>query len=233
MNRKIFIYLILKNIIWSLTLFAIVLGLIMFDKQLPISDNLNNITMNVFTKLGIMRYESAKKNLEQIEALSLARNNAPSKLIATDNKPEQNPPANNAKPAENKPTIAEQAVIPLVKQVTDNALEPLKQQLTEQTKQIDNPIQKPKTPIATIKIYDKKTNREITIETPTQLQAQKKSLTLEEQQEQKDKDDRFKAYYQKSEKCLSPSDPQTRVECGNQYIRAKAKFEEIYKQGKF
>jgi hypothetical protein len=51
--------------------------------------------------------------------------------------------------------------------------------------------------------------------------------------EQKVKEARFKAYYQKSEKCLSPSDPQTRVECGNEYIRAKAKFEEIYKQGKF
>jgi hypothetical protein len=51
--------------------------------------------------------------------------------------------------------------------------------------------------------------------------------------EQKVKEVRFKAYYQKSEKCLSPSDPQTRVECGNEYIRAKAKFEEIYKQGKF
>jgi hypothetical protein len=91
---------------------------------------------------------------ESTDKLSI---NVLSKLIATtDNQPVQNPPVTNAKPAENKPTIAEQAVIPLVKQVTDNALEPLKQQLTEQTKQIDNPIQKPKTPIATIKIYDKK-----------------------------------------------------------------------------
>jgi len=27
--------------------------------------------------------------------------------------------------------------------------------------------------------------------------------------------------------------PETRVACGNEYIRAKAKFDELYKQGKF
>jgi hypothetical protein len=51
--------------------------------------------------------------------------------------------------------------------------------------------------------------------------------------EQKVKEARFRDYYHKSEQCLSPSDQETRVACGNEYIRAKAKFEEIYKQGKF
>jgi hypothetical protein len=157
------------------------------------------------------------------ESTNKVSDNAQRQLIATDSKL----PITNAKPAEDK-SITEQmtnSVMPLVKQVTDNAL--------EQTKQLDDSSKKPKPPIATIKIYDKKTNQEITIETPTQLEAQRQSLTLEQQQEQKNKDDRFRAYYHKSEQCLSPSDQETRVACGNEYIRAKAKFEELYKQGKY
>ncbi len=57
-------------------------------------------------------------------------------------------------------------------------------------------------------------------------------ITAADSDEKKQKDARFRAYYQKSEKCLSPSDNETRVACGNEYIRAKAKFEELYQQEK-
>ena len=54
---------------------------------------------------------------------------------------------------------------------------------------------------------------------------------LEEQQ----KAAKFKTYYQKSEKCQAPDhySHDTLVACGNEYIRAKAKFEELWQQGKF
>lgn len=53
-------------------------------------------------------------------------------------------------------------------------------------------------------------------------------------EEQKEKVAKFKAYYKKSEKCLSAhnDDHNTLVACGNEYIRAKAKFEELYQQEK-
>ena len=82
------------------------------------------------------------------------------------------------------------------------------------------------------KVYDKKTNKEIIIETQTTLEARQQAITTQQKEEQQQKDARFRAYYQKSEKCLSPSDNETRVACGNEYIRAKAKFEELYQQEK-
>jgi hypothetical protein len=129
----------------------------------------------------------------------------------------------NKKPAEGKKTLVQQlndtVASPLAKQITDNVVDPLNKSTTT-----------PKPPIATIKIYDKKNGKEIIIETPTQLAAQGQSITTQ----QKDKDDKFKAYYKKSEKCqsLHNDDHEALVACGNEYIRAKAKFEELYQQEK-
>jgi hypothetical protein len=150
------------------------------------------------------------------DATNKVSGNALSQLIATGNKPVQNQPAANTKVAEDKQTVAEQVV---------NKMTPLIQQMTNTT-----PATNP--PIASIKIYDKKTNKEITIETQGMLEAQQQSITPQQQEEQKKKAEKFKAYYHKSEKCLSPSDHETRIACGNEYIRAKTKFEELYRQGK-
>jgi len=145
--------------------------------------------------------------------------NALSQLIATGNKPVQNQPATNK-----QSTIAEQVantVTPLIQQVTGTAVAPLNKTPPAS-----------KTPIATIKIHDKNTAKGITIETQGMLEAQQQTITPQQQEEQKKKAEKFKAYYQKSEKCLSPIDHDTRVACGNEHIRAKAKFEELYQQGK-
>lgn len=146
------------------------------------------------------------------DATSKVGSKALSQLIATDNKAEQNQPTGSVKKQEDAATVAEQ-VSNTVKQVTDSALAPLS---------------KTKPPIASIKIHDKKTGKDISIETQTMLEAQKQPVTSQQQ----DKDDKFEAFYHKSEKCLSPADNETRVACGNEYIRAKARFEELYKQGK-
>jgi len=162
-------------------------------------------------------------------------NNMLSKLIATDNKPEQNQPTTNAKVAEDK-SISEQVVTPLMKPLMDDIRKITDKRSLSNAEQIESSTKNnttTKPPIATIKIYDKKTNKEITIETQTTLEAGQQSITPQQKEEQQQKDARFKAFYQKSEKCLSPSDHEVRVECGNEYIRAKAKFEELYKQGKF
>jgi uncharacterized membrane protein YfhO len=147
--------------------------------------------------------------------------NALSQLIATGNKSVQNQPATNK-----QSTLAEQVantVTPLIQQITGTAVAPLNK--TPSTS-------KTPTPIATIKIHDKNTAKEITIETQGMLEAQQQPITEQQLEEQKKKAEKFKAYYQKSEKCLSPIDHDTRVACGNEHIRAKAKFEELYQQGK-
>jgi flagellar biosynthesis GTPase FlhF len=150
------------------------------------------------------------------DATNKVSSNALNQLIATGNKTEQNQPTANTKQPEDKPTVIEQ-VTNTVKQATDTALAPLN----------DN-----KAPIASIKIYDKKTNKEISIQTQTMLNAQQQVITPQQKEEQKIKDEKFKSFYHKSQKCLSPSDNETRTACGNEYIRAKARFEELYKQGK-
>lgn len=116
-----------------------------------------------------------------------------------------------------------------IRKITDKRSLSNAEQIESSTK--NNTTTKP--PIATIKIYDKKTNKEIIIETQTTLEARQQAITTQQKEEQQQKDARFRAYYQKPEKCLSPSDNETRVTCGNEYIRAKAKFEELYQQGKF
>lgn len=158
------------------------------------------------------------------EATDKVSNNVLSQLIATGNKPVQNQPTTNTKATETNQTVAEQianTVTPLIQQVTDTALAPL-----------NNKTPASKSPIATIKIYDKKTAKEITIETQSMLEAQRQPITPQQQEKQKKKAEKFKAYYHKSEKCLSPSDHEARIACGNEYMRAKTKFEELYQQGK-
>ena len=169
------------------------------------------------------------------DATDKVSNNALSQLIATGNKPEQNQPTTNAKVAEDK-SISEQVVTPLMKPLMDDIRKITDKRSLSNAEQIESSTKNnttTKPPIATIKIYDKKTNKEIIIETQTTLEARQQAITTQQKEEQQQKDARFRAYYQKSEKCLSPSDNETRVACGNEYIRAKAKFEELYQQEKF
>ncbi len=169
------------------------------------------------------------------DATDKVSNKALSQLIATGNKPEQNQPTTNAQVAEDK-SISEQVVTPLMKPLMDDIRKITDKRSLSNAEQIESSTKNnttTKPPIATIKIYDKKTNKEIIIETQTTLEARQQAITTQQKEEQQQKDARFRAYYQKSEKCLSPTDNETRVTCGNEYIRAKAKFEELYQQGKF
>jgi hypothetical protein len=70
-----------------------------------------------------------------------------------------------------------------------------------------------------------------TVKTPTAADIQAQQLATQEEQKKKDA---FKNWYHKSEQCLSQyNSHDTLVACGNEYIRAKAKFEELWQQGKF
>lgn len=53
-----------------------------------------------------------------------------------------------------------------------------------------------------------------------------------EEAQQYEKEKQFKAFYKKDKKCYEPAYSQVRIECANEYMRAKAKFEALYKQGK-
>ncbi|MCX7069000.1 MAG: hypothetical protein NTW85_15090 [Methylococcales bacterium] len=50
--------------------------------------------------------------------------------------------------------------------------------------------------------------------------------------EQIKKDEKFRAYYHKPEKCDPPSTHEIRVACVNENMRARTKFEALYSQGK-
>jgi hypothetical protein len=50
--------------------------------------------------------------------------------------------------------------------------------------------------------------------------------------EEMEKNAKYKAYYHKPERCDPPSTHEIRVACVNENMRAKAKFEELYQQGK-
>jgi hypothetical protein len=167
---------------------------------------------------GVLLIINYLANITQ-EASDKVSVNALSKLMALSDKPttpETKPQQPVSKTSDNKPSVVEQ-VMPLVQQVTET---------------VDKQLSNSKSPIATIKIYDKKTATETTIETPTQLQAQNKTLSNEQLDEQQDKAKKFQAYYKKPEKCISPSTHELRVQCGNDYMRAKIKFEQLYQQEK-
>jgi hypothetical protein len=46
------------------------------------------------------------------------------------------------------------------------------------------------------------------------------------------KEKKWKAFYTKPDYCNSPATNQIRVECGNLYMRARAKFDDLYSSGK-
>lgn len=135
--------------------------------------------------------------------------------------PAQNPAANN--------TPAMPAKTDVVQQVT-NTVSPLVKQATETVN--NNLPAAIKHPVASISIHDKKTGADTMIETPAQLEAQHQQPSDQQLDEQKNKTIKFRAYYQKPEKCNSPSSQEMRVQCGNDYMRARVKFEELYRQGK-
>lgn len=144
-------------------------------------------------------------------------------LTATENKAEP------VKTETKKADVIEQitnAITPAVKQATEEVI-PTAENKTENTKPASN-----KPPIATIKFYDKKTAKETIIDSSKLLEAEQQKMSSEEQQKLQEKNLKFKAYYQKPEKCLSPANQDIRVQCVNEYMRAKAKFEEHYQEGK-
>jgi hypothetical protein len=59
-------------------------------------------------------------------------------------------------------------------------------------------------------------------------------IPVETPDEEKAKAEAFKTFYKKSEQCLSANtNHDTLVTCGNEYIRNKKQFEELWQQGKF
>ncbi|MDD1617284.1 MAG: hypothetical protein CG439_2431 [Methylococcaceae bacterium NSP1-2] len=68
--------------------------------------------------------------------------------------------------------------------------------------------------------------------TTEEIQMQQQQLAAHE--EKLKKDALFKSWYKKPQECYSPNDNHAiLVKCGNDHIRARAKFDELYQQGKF
>jgi hypothetical protein len=62
----------------------------------------------------------------------------------------------------------------------------------------------------------------------------KDAAVIAEEEDQKQMGIKFKASYKKSDKCQSPNqDHDLLVTCGNEYIRARDKFEKAWQQGEF
>jgi hypothetical protein len=62
----------------------------------------------------------------------------------------------------------------------------------------------------------------------------KDAAVIAEEEDQRQMGIKFKASYKKSDKCLSPNqDHDLLVACGNEYIRARDKFEKLWQQGEF
>ena len=162
--------------------------------------------------LFIIQYLAGIADMET----SKVADNAVAKLMATGNKSE---PSQKPAKTENKPTD-------VVEQVTDT-ITPVIKKATEIASSTST-----KAPIATIKIYDKKTNKETLIDTSTLLTSEQNKLSAEQQEKLQQKAAKFRDYYQKPEKCLSPATKEIRVQCANEYMRAKAKFEQLYQQDK-
>jgi len=51
--------------------------------------------------------------------------------------------------------------------------------------------------------------------------------------EKKQKYEKFKSYYKKPEQCDPPLTSQMRVQCANEYMRAREKFDELYRRESF
>jgi hypothetical protein len=62
----------------------------------------------------------------------------------------------------------------------------------------------------------------------------KDAAVIAEEEDQKQMGIQFKASYKRSDKCQSPNqDHDLLVACGNEYIRARDKFEKSWQQGEF
>jgi hypothetical protein len=62
----------------------------------------------------------------------------------------------------------------------------------------------------------------------------KDAAVIAEQEDQRQMGIQFKAFYKKSAKCQSPNENHNLlVACGNEYIRARDKFEKAWRQGEF
>jgi hypothetical protein len=62
----------------------------------------------------------------------------------------------------------------------------------------------------------------------------KDAAVIAEQEDIRQMEIKFKAFYKKSDKCQSPNqDHNLLVACGNEYIRARDKFEKSWQQGEF
>lgn len=70
----------------------------------------------------------------------------------------------------------------------------------------------------------------VTSETKTIISVPTQQILFE--QEAQKKAVKYKAYYHKPERCDPPSTQEIRVACVNENMRAKAKFEALYQQGK-
>ncbi|CAG1771289.1 hypothetical protein BAC3_01694 [uncultured bacterium] len=175
---------------------------------------------------GVLFVINYLANITGIET-DKVKTSALNQLTATDNKPE---PAKNPPKTENKEqSIIEQVtntVTPIINQATETVKTPLENN-AEKSKQSNT-----KSPKATIKFYDKKTAKETIIDSTGLLESEQQKLSSDDQQKLQEKAAKFRNYYKKSEKCLSPASQEIRVQCANEYMRAKAKFEELYQQGK-
>lgn len=65
-----------------------------------------------------------------------------------------------------------------------------------------------------------------------QIEENNRLAFIQRQEAQRIKESKWKAYYKKPDFCSPPPTHQLRVECGNLYMRARAKFDELYSNGR-
>lgn len=65
-----------------------------------------------------------------------------------------------------------------------------------------------------------------------QIEEKNKLAYIKEQDDQRLKESKWKAFYKKPDNCSPPPTHQIRVECGNFYMREKARFDDLYSKGK-
>lgn len=65
-----------------------------------------------------------------------------------------------------------------------------------------------------------------------QIEENNRLAYIQSQEDQRIKESKWRAFYKKPDNCSPPPTHQIRVECGNLYIRARAKFDDLYSKGK-
>jgi len=65
------------------------------------------------------------------------------------------------------------------------------------------------------------------------IEEEDKQNLIRIREDQITKEKKWKAFYNKPDYCNSPATNQIRVECGNLYMRARAKFDDLYNSGRF